>query len=314
MLLKDVLTCKFDTVILRFNSYGVNGQYSQASPPNAITFLNCEIGVNANYGIEFADATTFTMVGGAVEGNGTTGTDANLLGVMLYQNNVTPGLSGSVAASFLGVYFEGNGGNSDIWFRGGTVGSCALSVTGCTFNRISGTTGQFVTNNINFEVDTGGYKARLAVTGCGFNGYNSYTPSSSRPYIAVNYASGADFAVSATGNIYGSSLEQPALPGPQVSPFTQATAYVNFVGTTGAINQSSNIASVSRTGTGAYTVTFSAPMANNEYAVVGNVGGQAFIELGSVTATSFTMTTVNASGTATDYGYVMLAVFGGISG
>lgn len=51
-------------------------------------------------------------------------------------------------------------------------------------------------------------------------------------------------------------------------PYYAARAWVNFDGTTGDIRASVNIASVSRTGTGRYTVTFSSAMPDAKYCVL----------------------------------------------
>ena len=48
-----------------------------------------------------------------------------------------------------------------------------------------------------------------------------------------------------------------------------ARAWVNFNGANGAIRASANVASVSRTGTGRYTITFSTAMPDANYCVVG---------------------------------------------
>jgi hypothetical protein len=47
-----------------------------------------------------------------------------------------------------------------------------------------------------------------------------------------------------------------------------ATAWVNFTGSTGTINNSFNVASVTRVTTGQYTVTFTTAMANANYAII----------------------------------------------
>lgn len=45
-------------------------------------------------------------------------------------------------------------------------------------------------------------------------------------------------------------------------------AWVNFVGTNGSINASFNVSSVTRTGTGLYTLNFTTAMPDSNYAVV----------------------------------------------
>lgn len=48
-----------------------------------------------------------------------------------------------------------------------------------------------------------------------------------------------------------------------------AKAWVNFTGTTGAINGSFNVSSVTRSGTGTYTVNFTTAMPDANYSVAG---------------------------------------------
>ena len=51
-------------------------------------------------------------------------------------------------------------------------------------------------------------------------------------------------------------------------PYYAARAWVNFDGATGAIRASANILSVTRTGTGRYTVAFSSAMPDANYCVL----------------------------------------------
>ena len=51
-----------------------------------------------------------------------------------------------------------------------------------------------------------------------------------------------------------------------------AKAWVVFAGATGTINGSFNVGSVTRNGTGDYTVNFSTPMSNANYSAIGNAG------------------------------------------
>jgi len=50
------------------------------------------------------------------------------------------------------------------------------------------------------------------------------------------------------------------------------TAWVNFDGATPTINDSFNVASVVKTGTSTFTITFTTAMSNNDYAAVISVG------------------------------------------
>jgi hypothetical protein len=52
-----------------------------------------------------------------------------------------------------------------------------------------------------------------------------------------------------------------------------AKAWVNFVGSSGSINGSFNVSSVTRTATGRYTINFTTAMPNANYAILGTARG-----------------------------------------
>lgn len=100
---------------------------------------------------------------------------------------------------------------------------------------------------------------------------------------------------------------------------TTAKAWVTFNGTNGSIKDNFNIQSVNRTAIGVYTITFTNPMNNVNYAVVGNAvgsGGGAYhcSVLGSGTPNTTTTFAVNvrnvASHDMTDLDNVSVIVFG----
>jgi hypothetical protein len=91
-----------------------------------------------------------------------------------------------------------------------------------------------------------------------------------------------------------------------------AVAWVRFSITGGvvAIQQSSNISSVVRTGVGVYVITYGAALTNftNCYSVQMNVAG--FTAVAAESTASVTIDTTNTSNTAFDPGSVSLVVFG----
>jgi hypothetical protein len=103
-----------------------------------------------------------------------------------------------------------------------------------------------------------------------------------------------------------------------------AKAWVNFTGTTAAINGSFNISSVTRTGTGDYTISFTTNMTNANYAVIGSsspnsgYGQVTFVATNSLrasgtnttnTTSSFQISTLNStSSVAVDTLVVNIAV------
>jgi len=98
---------------------------------------------------------------------------------------------------------------------------------------------------------------------------------------------------------------------------TNAIAWVNFNGSTAAIRTSYNVSSVTRTGTGIYTITFSTATTDANYVLSSsatNYGGTGYLSVLGPTTTQTTsavqITVANFSGTNTDVAYVTAAIFG----
>jgi hypothetical protein len=105
-----------------------------------------------------------------------------------------------------------------------------------------------------------------------------------------------------------------------IAPSFSARAWVNFVGSSGSINASGNIASVTRNGTGDYTIAFTTPMSDTNYAVCGMVRGvnsptnSANIQLNDVSVSKTVngfriLTEATSNGAAQDYPDVSVIVF-----
>ena len=98
-----------------------------------------------------------------------------------------------------------------------------------------------------------------------------------------------------------------------------ARAWVNFVTSTGSINGSYNVGSVTRIGTGQYTVNYTNPMANSNYVVtvgysVRGIGNGAnsvasYVGFDSNTISLQQCLVSQSSGTAYDQGNMCVAVF-----
>lgn len=97
-------------------------------------------------------------------------------------------------------------------------------------------------------------------------------------------------------------------------------AWVNFNGSSAAIRGNANVSSVTRNGTGDYTVNFTTAMPDANYGVassssavngfcvsLGMVNG--YGRTGSISTTSVRMFTVNNSNTSNDEGYIFVQIF-----
>lgn len=191
----SVLSSAFRDVRAAWGNYGAYFHKGTGlSKPNALLFENCNFQNNSNHGMVVQNPSNMQFIGGSIEGNGTQGSAATG-GVHITFDG---GSEGSVGATFIGTYFEGNGGGYDLKLE--NLGSTYVTVTliGCNFNRISSS--KFVTNNI---IATG--KIKLNLINCTFKGFNSYAVSAARPYI--NYGGGVEFQ--AFGCRYESNVEAP---------------------------------------------------------------------------------------------------------
>lgn len=97
------------------------------------------------------------------------------------------------------------------------------------------------------------------------------------------------------------------------APIYPCRAWVNFEGSGAVIRASGNVSSISRTGTGSYTVNFTTAMPDGNFmaasgpAAIGSaVGG---LELIAYSTTSISVTTRYSSGGAYDWGTVFIAIF-----
>lgn len=100
---------------------------------------------------------------------------------------------------------------------------------------------------------------------------------------------------------------------------TLCRAWVNFAGASGAINGSFNVSSVTRTGTGNYTVNFTNAMPDANYVFSGTInsytGGYLSSVLlstgGTLSSSSFPFIVLNAisGGSYFDSTYVLISVF-----
>ena len=95
-----------------------------------------------------------------------------------------------------------------------------------------------------------------------------------------------------------------------------AKAWVQFTGSTGAINSSFNVSSITRHATGEYTVNFTTAMANANYSFAlstCNITGAASLvfqsQANAPTTTTIRFATTNTSGTTGDVDRASVAIF-----
>lgn len=314
-LAQDVHETIYKNFVCMWNNYGAKWQKGTFTQPNIISLYDCTFGNNANYGLDVLNPATFVMVGGSVESNGSGGTDTTKWGVRVIINDAAS--EGTASALFLGVYMENNVGlnagavgAADLWMVNNAQHAC-LTAVGCSFQRHS----NFALNCVRYE-SAGGFKNKLTLVGCGFRGYSDYTASAGRPYVGIG--SPADtIQVSDLGNTFVDATETPDFSYPYVTPQAVSSAWCRFDGTVAgpAITptQSQNVASVTKNGTGDYTITYKRALAaaNNcyDHSIVGANG---LLQVFAETTSSVRVRTVNLAGALTDF-VLCVGVKGGMN-
>lgn len=231
-----------------YNVAGMNLQVGSYTHPNADTFIATTFAYNTNYGLNAELAIALNYFGGTFQANGIGGSGAFTGGV-----KISAGTDGAIGCNFQGTYFEENAGVADLYIQG--LNSTGNNVTGCTFNRL--TSAHYTTNNILVDAASG-KTVRISVTGCGFSGFGTYSPSSSRLYMADG---GGTTQFSWMGCYFQSATETPT--------YTTLKNYITL-GEGGIAYQSLGdvIRGVAINSTGAGTATFngaSAPQGGNNY-------------------------------------------------
>lgn len=92
-----------------------------------------------------------------------------------------------------------------------------------------------------------------------------------------------------------------------------AKAWVNFDGTTATpstINNSFNVASITKTGTGAYTINFTTSMPNANYSLAGMCNADSrTVSIGSLATSSASIRVSNTAATLVDLSIVCVSIF-----
>jgi hypothetical protein len=250
------LDCTDVEQIALYNSnfrWGLHGARFNAaaatSSANSIVLQNCSISNNSKWGLQVTNGNAFTMIGGSVQYNGTTGGGATEWGAKFTEVG-----NGYGTVAFIGVAFEGNGGDADLISEQSAY-IAAFSLVGCGFARPNSSA--YATNFMQIAGTTASTYSLLANT---FRGYNSYVANAGRPYFSVTNAA-AKIHDDGT-NVYGSATEQPAWAGSTQIP-ASLTPQANDGGALGAATRSWSDLFLASGGVlnfnnGNYTVTHSA--------------------------------------------------------
>jgi hypothetical protein len=315
--LEDVQESDFKNLDFQYNVIGLHAAKVTFTLPNVLTFEDCTFGNNKQGGLDLVDPTTLLFKGGSIESNNDLGGAAftPIWGCRMTLQNTTTNEATQVA-TFVGTYFERNGsatvgkGLADVYLQN-SVRDWGITLIGCNFNR--GTT--FATNQVGVS-SSGGWRGKLTLLGNSFDapalgGYPG--PTASRPYWQI-FGDISKVEVIDEGNYYQSSVEAPNYTGSVAMPASVQCAQsriggsVHFNGTTAAISSSFGVASVTRSSTGTYVITFANAQAStgkrNYTFSFGGAAGIGFFT--AETTTTLTFQTVLPANTLADFGHVMV--------
>jgi hypothetical protein len=285
----DFLSSTLRRVTVRNCKRGIDAAYSDFSRPNALSFIDVELGLNTEYGALINSPATLNWIGGAVEGNGIGGTGS--LGFQGGVKIINGGTEGAAGVAFRSVYFEKNKGSADINIDH-TANRCVYLIDGCTFNRIDST--DYVINNV--AVAAGGTSfIAVDISASGFQGYGSYTENAGRQYIAVTGLSNAAVVVDdVTTRQFGSNaaFTEPGAWGPA----TRAGS----VAANGAALSLPRGWSSANGGTGIYTVTHSLGTTDYGVGIVTNSANSNRVERILLGSNSFTVVVTNTGNALTN--------------
>ena len=183
----NFLSSTFVACSFRFNQRGFLIERIVAafsSSPNALTFINCQIGLNSLFGGWILGAGVFTMQGGAIEGNGTTTASSSNWGLRISEPSGSTAIESAVGISIDGVYFEANRGIADLWITSSFAKpGVTNNINGSSFARVGSS--NYVTNNILLDsISEAGFNC--VISGCGFKGLGGYSANASRKTIVNN--------------------------------------------------------------------------------------------------------------------------------
>ena len=137
-----------------------------------------------------------------------------------------------------------------------------------------------------------------------------YIASGWRSELATTTTAGTLTAAAAADQAAATSTTAAVTPAVQQLHKSALKAWVRFVGASGAISASYNVASVTRTSAGTYTITFITAMADNNFGAVAGGTSQVALSVTGTSVSSFTITTSNLTYSLTDFTGVYIAVFG----
>jgi hypothetical protein len=287
--LTSCFSARVQSSFFNLNQYGIFLDTTSLGPCNEIAFASLVLQSNSLAGVLGSSmGSSLIFRDCSFESNGTQGN----LGTGGFVGNISGVFGNAGPITFDNCYFENSAGVADISIDNTSPFALTVIIRGCLFQRISNT--NFVRNNISVT-SSGGGPVTVLLEGNSFFSTGSYAPDPSRPFFASG--PGVQF-IDNGGNIYSETTSLAALP-----RSGRAWAYGSFLGASAATVLLQN-ASVSRTGTGSYTVTFlrQPPLAPYVLNIMPDAAGQSAVGVSMVSQSQagFSFQIKNQAGTLFD--------------
>lgn len=232
--------------------------------------------------IRGAARTGTNVAGPNIQFDAINGTGSGGSGGFLFRT-APAGAAGSTASVFQDSLFIEKSGKVGI---GTTTPPELLSVSSSAASAIgiglySSSSDPIAGSNIYFNNDVAGYSAIFQASSASsvFSGPNSFNIANSRNAPVSIWTNGSERvrvagsgAIGLSGANYGTAGQVLTSQGPSAAPVWQnsASAWVVFNGSPVSILASSNVTSVTRNGTGDYTINFTSALPSANYAVSGS--------------------------------------------
>ena len=294
---EDCLTTAFIKPLARFNDVGMFLSFTTLSRPNAITILNPSFSLNDRWGLRASQPANLYVIGGSIEGNGWN--QSSFHGGIYISN---AGTEGGVGVTIDGVHMEQNEGEADIHIASTLNANTTYNILNCSIFPIDNT--HYTDNRIYIETNV---QQNLKLRGNSFKTFGTYTPNSSRKYVATTDTTLLTVDTGGDSTQFYSSVETPQIQtwGDNVvrQSMLIAKASVAINGTPAAVLVGTpyNIATVTRTIQGQVYCAFVKAAPNTDYQVVATSKSVAAIcSCVSKTTAGFAIDTSDLNGTLQD--------------
>lgn len=301
----SVISTNMTMCVVRANRFGVRFQPDATgvfvANPNAISMVDCDIGLNTEWGAYIVKPGNFNIRGGAIQGNGQGGVLSDKWGIRV--DNA--GAEAAVGVNLIGVYFEANVGLADVYLYQSDF-SGIHNLIGCSFTRIAD---NYATHCIRYDNNVA-VVSKLGMYGNAFLSGPGYTPNAGRSYVNVAYPSSANFQMTEFASFYSSSVENIRPIGNQIGNQSTSSAWLVYGGISGSVVQSFNVNSVTKLSTGVYEVALQTPMSSANYLAIPSVtASSGFAYISNKLTTSFQIHTLDFSGSPADLTEVSCVTF-----